>query len=375
MRRLLLWLALCLLAPPALAAPRYTVTDIGEGDYSLYYGGGSVISDRGQVVGEMNSHAFLWDNGKLTPFLGAFATGWGDGEGSPDDAGSASQGPSRANAINNRGHVAGGTGGFGPLSMSGLYDCFPFFYANGDMLNLAKTAKWRGDYESFEAFGINDNDEVVGVHAHHGFYWSRGKRIEFGTLHNLQTGTWSYSTIRAINNKGQFVGESTVPGPTPYQPNTHAVLWIGPKHSGHWKDLGVPLGFDSSQAVAINNQGMIVGVTKADNDRRRALVWREGQKELLPLLAGTVSSAAQGVNDKGEVVGWCSNCPRYAGEYVSNDTAVLWRHNKAINLNTLLTPGSGWTLHEARSINNHGWIVGTGTFHDRLHIFLLTPPQ
>lgn len=373
MRRLLLWLALCLLAPPALAAPRYTVTDIGEGDYSLYDGGGSVISDRGQIVGEINHHAFLWNNGKLTPFLGAFATGWGDGEGQPDDAGSASQGASRANAVNNLGHVAGGTGGFQPLSMSGLYDCFPFLYTKGEMHNLSHLNEPR-PYDSFEAFGINDNDEIVGVHAHHGFYWSRGKRIEFGTLHNRQTGTESFSKVNAINNKGQFVGMSTVPSPAAYPYyNTHAVLWSGPKHGGHWKDLEMPAGFDSSEAIAINDRGVIVGMAKAQHGRTQALMWRKGRMTLLPLLAGALLSTAQGVNNHGDIVGWNSRARDYAEGYSFYRIAVLWQNGKAIELNTLLPPGSGWTLHEARSINNHGWIVGTGTFHDRLHIFLLTP--
>ena len=45
------------------------------------------------------------------------------------------------------------------------------------------------------------------------------------------------------------------------------------------------------------------------------------------------------------------------------------------DLNTLLPPKSRWVLREARSINNKGQIVGTGTLHGKERSFLLTPQQ
>ena len=364
---LLLSLALCLLTLSAHAAPRYTVTDLGTlRGFSSFVG---AVNNQGQIAGEN----FLWDNGKETFLPRPYATGWGDDDQKPQ------QSDVRAHAINTLGHIVGGFGGFQPLSMSGLYDCFPFFYANGKMQNLAQTDKGPGDYESFEAFGINDKDEIVGVHAHHGFYWARGKRIEFGTLRNRQTGTESFSKINAINNKGQFVGLSTVAGQTTYPYyRTHAVVWVGPKHGGHWKDLGVPVGFTDSEAVAINDFGAIAGKAKRAEEHwwnimSRAVLWQNGRITLLPLLAGETLNAAQGINNAGEVVGWCSHSARYATEYASFNTAVLWKNGEAVDLNSLLPPNSGWTLHEAKSINNYGWIVGTGTFHNWVHTFLLRP--
>jgi hypothetical protein len=45
-----------------------------------------------------------------------------------------------------------------------------------------------------------------------------------------------------------------------------------------------------------------------------------------------------------------------------------------INLNALIDPDSGLILKCAYSINNHGWIVGSGINPDGLsHAFLLTP--
>jgi len=45
-----------------------------------------------------------------------------------------------------------------------------------------------------------------------------------------------------------------------------------------------------------------------------------------------------------------------------------------IDLNTLIDPASGWTLLEARDINNSGWIVGHGfNPQGEYHAFLLVP--
>lgn len=43
------------------------------------------------------------------------------------------------------------------------------------------------------------------------------------------------------------------------------------------------------------------------------------------------------------------------------------------DLNTLIDPASGWTLFDARDINDAGQIVGTGTISGTQHAFLLTP--
>jgi hypothetical protein len=45
-----------------------------------------------------------------------------------------------------------------------------------------------------------------------------------------------------------------------------------------------------------------------------------------------------------------------------------------IDLNTLIDPSSGWKLTYAESINNNGWIVGTGTNPDGYsRAYLLLP--
>jgi probable HAF family extracellular repeat protein len=83
----------------------------------------------------------------------------------------------------------------------------------------------------------------------------------------------------------------------------------------------------------------------------------------LPHLPGvttsTYASAAYGVNRFGQVVGWAQNNSgaSRAFLYIPGGGGTM------IDLNTLLPSGSGWVLIGARSINDAGVIVGTGTYN------------
>jgi probable HAF family extracellular repeat protein len=44
-----------------------------------------------------------------------------------------------------------------------------------------------------------------------------------------------------------------------------------------------------------------------------------------------------------------------------------------LDLNTLIPPGTGWTLDQANGINDAGEIVGYGAKKGQQHAFLLTP--
>ena len=82
----------------------------------------------------------------------------------------------------------------------------------------------------------------------------------------------------------------------------------------------------------------------------------------LGTLGGT-SSAAFGINDAGQVVGYSGTANNAATH------AFLYSGSTMTDLNDLLEPGSGWTITEARAINNHGqiaaygWNNSTGQYH------------
>jgi probable HAF family extracellular repeat protein len=76
--------------------------------------------------------------------------------------------------------------------------------------------------------------------------------------------------------------------------------------------------------------------------------------QLLPPLPGYSRSVATAINDAGVVVG----LSRGSG---LSDRATLWLvDGTAIDLNTLIDPGSGYQLWSAWGINNRGEIVGAG---------------
>ena len=88
----------------------------------------------------------------------------------------------------------------------------------------------------------------------------------------------------------------------------------------------------------------------------------QDNRDMLPPLPGvTISSwnsAALGVNRFGQVVGWAQNNSGASRAFLcTGSTGAM------IDLNTLLPGGSLWVLTSARSINDAGIIVGTGTYN------------
>jgi probable HAF family extracellular repeat protein len=88
----------------------------------------------------------------------------------------------------------------------------------------------------------------------------------------------------------------------------------------------------------------------------------------LGALPGNVSeSAAWGINDSGQVVG-------YAMITSSGEThAFLYSGGRMQDLNDLIPADSGWELLGANAINNSGEIVGYGRLNEEPRAFLATP--
>ena len=116
------------------------------------------------------------------------------------------------------------------------------------------------------------------------------------------------------------------------------------------------LGPNQASAVGISPLGRIAGSAQAPGGRLHAVVWDPdlAVTDLGPFL-GTFSTAASDVNDAGVAVGQAIIDP--VGEIFF---ATVWRGAGAEDLNTLIQPGSGWSLFGAQAVNARGEIVGNG---------------
>src|SRR5205085_1782379 len=124
------------------------------------------------------------------------------------------------------------------------------------------------------------------------------------------------------------------------------------------KGLGMLKGDSASEAHAINNKGQIVGLSSGPHGDR-AVTWKQGKIHALPT-PGALSSAAFGINDRGQIVGQAILDGLGA-------RAVLWQGGEMRVLGTL----GGSTTSSAESINEHGQITGSSsTATESLHAFL-----
>jgi probable HAF family extracellular repeat protein len=84
---------------------------------------------------------------------------------------------------------------------------------------------------------------------------------------------------------------------------------------------------------------------------------------------GGNTAGAHDINDAGQVVGVSTTSSGSFHAFLHERSATP----KMQDLNSLIPPHSGWSLEEARAINQRGQIVGLGERNGHNHAFLLTP--
>ncbi|MBN2216979.1 MAG: DUF3466 family protein [Pirellulales bacterium] len=212
-----------------------------------------------------------------------------------------------------------------------------FLYDGGVMRDIGDLS---GIRLTAEARAISDAGHVVGDMRPY-----EGHRYPFlyhnGTLTDL---TDSFGDDRPegvahdVNNAGHVVGYLDFPNET-----AHAFVY----HDGTWTDLGTP--GHSSEAFAVNEAGQIVGSADLPTGSHAFLYDAGTMIDLGTLPDYTYASRAYDINDLGQVAGYS-----YAGQQQGH--AFLYDHGTMTDLGTF---GEYQTV-VARSINNHGQIVGTG---------------
>ena len=237
--------------------------------------------------------------------------------------------------INNQGQIVGIA-----TNTSGWRACLFDSSGGGANIDLGNGYVW----------SINDNGIIVGAS-------STGHGCIFDPAGGGVTFEFDLGPACSINNNNQVVGK---PG------------WLYDLGGdGEIINLGT-LGGNHSEALYINNNGLIIGWSKDSFGNEAACLFDAtggGNNIDLGTLGG-ISSRAWGINDMGEIVGW-------AQDISGNQVACLFDSSEQgnnINLNTLISPSSRWTLTGAYSINNKGWITGQGINPlGYEHAFLIIP--
>jgi len=294
--------------------------------------------------------------------------------------------------INNIGEMVGARyppkfDSFNPVEMLAVS---PILYSGGKWKSILPEGAVSGPPAA-----LNDSGQVAGqlrlasAQPHHlsPAVW-RGSEVQ---LLEIPT-PYTSGVVKGINNAGQAVGFLQQLSSNPSSLQKFAVLW-------DTKDvtlLGSLPEAGQSESVAINNQGCILGVTTSgttefakyaqdhmEGKTPSALIpptlsfggflWDKGTLTALvtPEKPATGIDVSKGylpraISDDRVVVG-------RATDFSGKNIAFLWHNSKMTALNTLIPEESGWTLTDAKGLNNLGQIVGQGKYNGQHHAFLLTP--
>lgn len=219
-----------------------------------------------------------------------------------------------------------------------------FIWEDGEMTPLATDLS----VES-QAFDLNERGQVAGFEGTSAAVWDINR-----TLRRL---SGPQGRAYDINESGQVIGsldDGTV----------KAVLWDtdGTQQSLH--DASSTF----SEAYGINNATWVVGAylpaeaSKATTIVRHVDVVSQSARAVLHREKPTIASAGTTAITDATILG------------ANNDLrAFLWQGDTMVDLNDFIDASSGWTLLEARGINNAAQITGIGLFNGVRRAFLLSP--
>jgi probable HAF family extracellular repeat protein len=298
---------------PRCVPSRYTLTDFGPGTI------GVALNNQGVAAGSYD---------RYNPFLV-------EPDGSHHPITIQTSGPIELHHLTDSGILVGHV-----TTMQGIHAA----YWDNDGQNYHDLGTLGGSWSS--ANGANGSGVIVGVSPASdrtaGAWVDRGAGLEdLGTLPGD-----SSADAFAINDAGVIIGLS----------GSHSVYWDPDGQIGVWN---LPNG---GTAIAINDSGAVTGNS---GDGSTAWVYQDGQTHVLPSL-GIGHAFPEDINALGDVSGTVA---------APGDSyhAVLWHHGRIRDLNGPWTP-AGWTLYEARGVNDRGQVVGYAYDAGRTtHGFLLTP--
>lgn len=268
---------------------------------------------------------------------------------------------SSATALNSKGRITG--------YANGEYQSqYAYLWENGDWTYLGTLPGEGLDYSV--ATDINDNSQICGYSftvgpgsGRRAWIWENGIMTDLGTLGGER------GSASAISELGQVVGYSQVYDPEDYV--IHAFVWENESVT----DLGVVPGEVNSAANDINENGQVVGYCSHQMETYpfltiyRPCLWDNGQIIDLGIPEGYDRGVATGINNDGTIVAWMDTSLSGGPSY-----AFVWRGGEWEDLNSLIEPNSGWKLQAAIDVNDAGQIIGNGIAPGgSTQGFLLTP--
>lgn len=210
------------------------------------------------------------------------------------------------------------------------------------------------------AFAINEAGQVTGYaqtsNRDHAFRYRNGELTDIGAL---LPGGLAHSYGFGINEAGHIVGTGYNAGFSTWQAfyydGTRAVALSDPRAK-------------YSSGLALNDADHLVGYWTTDDDLDRPFHYHDGVMTDLGTLGGNYAYALA-INNHNAIVG---------GSFVDRDDRVyhafISSGGALMDLNDLADASlAGWTLVEARAINDLGQIVGVGRVGGADRIFLLNP--
>lgn len=271
--------------------PGVIITSIGPAKESSQ---AEDVNDAGLVVGTRfvtPSRAFLWTPAQPRGTAGTL-----------QDLGTLGSTGAYAKAINNSGHVVGGTGDGAGVSRAFLWT------QAGGMQDLGLAPDWAGA----AAMDIDESGHVAGLAqtgvGQRAALWTvsvdAGGVVQVVGRESLGTlPDGSFSVAFGVNSLGQVAGNARYSASGP----NRAVLWTRTPTGWMIEDLGLLPGDHVSGAYGLNDQGQVVGFSAPQQGCWHAVLWSttDGKKTAMRALEAIdeCSVEAQAINNQGQVVG------------------------------------------------------------------------